>query len=189
MCFFDETVAWDRSDLEFQRRSDSKNLTLAGMADCGQLRAVRAGETGRLRSFGYVKSQLPNVGSEPLNISREAYVREVSRVFRQQGTELLTNAQEKWKTKVDEARLNIKLGGATNLGVIYQEPDMVAILMLAHMLQGKENVDRLGAMGLTLVRGIPLSINLYREFDDTSVVPALIAESRGTMKRLIQLNK
>jgi hypothetical protein len=189
MCFYDRGQLWDMNDLAQQRKLDADtNVTLAGVADCAELEQIRVGRIRRLTRFGYVKSPLPSAGNQPLDVPREDFIAEVGQIYRAQGATLVADAAEQTIEKVEQSRTELKMGGMTNLGIIYQEPDMVGVLLLSHIVQGELTFDRIAAVGFTLVNGIPVVVNLYREYEEPSVIRALTTESKAVMRSVVDLN-
>lgn len=189
MCFLDEGFEWDRNDLALQRKTDAgTNVTFVGMAECGQLRDIRAGNLTRLSKFGYVKSPLPNMGNQPVDMPRQEFLKEIDQMLRSQGAKLLEEAEGRMKDKIAEERLAIEMGGMTNLGILYREPDMLGFLMMIRIVKGAEAIDRLAAVGMTLLNGIPITMNLYMEDEAPSTIDELTTMSKEAMTKLVAQN-
>lgn len=189
MCFYDRSRLWDANDLAQQSKLNAgTNVTLAGLADCAELEQIRVAGIHRLTNFGYINSPLPSVRNEPLDVSRKDFVATMARIYRDQGATLVEGAAEQMKAKVEQSRTELEMGGMTNLGIIYQEADMLGVLLLNHIVQGELTFDRIAAVGFTLVNGIPVVVNLFREYEDPSLIQVLTAESKAVMRKLVYLN-
>lgn len=190
MCLFDEAQAWDRQDLEGQRRLGAgKNLILGGFAACDQLQAIRQARLPYLGAYGYIKSTLPSAGGQPLDgVPREALVGEITKAAEDNALLMIGELQEKMEDKLKTVRSTLKSGELRRLGVAYKHPDMVGLLMVVRIKAGEETVDRYAVAGITVVRGIPVDISIYRQATDDSVARSLIAESEAVVRRVIRLN-
>jgi hypothetical protein len=190
MCPFDEAQAWDKQDLEGQRRLGAgKNLILGGFAACDQLQAIRQARLPYLGAYGYIKSSLPLAGGQPLDgVPREAIVAEITKAAEDSTVLMIGELQEKMEEKLKTVRSTLKTGDVRRLGVAYKRPDMVGLLMVVRLEAGGETLDRYAVTGLTVVRGIPVDISIYRQATDDSVARALIEESQAVVRRVISLN-
>jgi hypothetical protein len=188
MCFFDEDFPWDHRELDDQRRVDAKNLTLAGMADCSDLSAIRVGGIPHLRRFGQVKSPLPNFDNRPIALSRKELMEATYDAMRKQLASGTREGVEHLMTRLREMQATVKLEQPTNVGIAYHDPDMCGWVGSIVVTKGAERVNRVAVIGMTLINGIPISINLYEDYQGAEQLPRMIQQSRATLTALLSAN-
>ena len=189
MCFFDEAFAWDRNDLDLQRKLGAKtNLTLAGMAPCQDLVRIRESAIPHLARYGYVKSPLPSIDNKPLAGSRGEFIKEVCGLVGQQAAGTLKESVDRLNVQMREMMPNAKLGQPTNVGIGYRERDMCAMVSTVRVSRAKDEVVRVAVIGFTLVNGIPLTVNLYGDYEGDATLPRLVEESKAALTALVKAN-
>jgi hypothetical protein len=157
------------------------------MASCTELPLARSAKIPRLTSFGQVKSQLPTLGNEPLAMTRTDFVKEITAEFQKQGGAMVGEASARLKEKMSGPQA-FKVGQMSNLGIAFSEPDVIGVAMTVDIEQGGQKFTRLGVMSMTLANGIPVTLNLFREYKDASSLTALVADSKLLARAFLKAN-
>lgn len=164
------------------------NQVLAFFADCDELDAYRHGSRASLDNFGLVFAQKRNGVVTPIpGRSRQEFVRET-------GGAIVANTADAVKAGESQARLMLTRG---NLTLQAQQPFRLqadengAYFGIAGEISdgpGKRS-PVLGVLGITLVKELFLSIEIYQRFSSAPPVAVLLERQQAAMAKLITGNQ
>lgn len=164
MCALNEKQAAHAEVINFLRRAnEGSNEVVASFADCNELAAIEAGKGKSIAHFGAVLQQ--SLGAN-LGLDRATYVQTAATVYASQGNALtndaLTGAREAvaGATKTGDVR-NPTAITAQNKGILFQSKDMLIIGLTQNNMLGGKNIQVASTSAITLVRGAPISVNIY----------------------------
>lgn len=170
-----------------KRGIGSSNRVLALFAECSELARFRSGQQVALDNFGQVLVPSPTQGIRTFRgVSRAEFIRRISQsnMFTKQFNTNIKSAQE----RVGE--LLPSLHGAEGLGILTADESGLYVGVLAELVDSQSARKIVGVTALTLIKDVPLTINLYTTYRNASIsLEQLISRQKANLQELIRLNQ
>lgn len=178
-CALDTRFRSDHAALDFLNEVQSgRNEILAGFADCAQISSFRNGTRDAFDDYGVYFTMLPK--KKIPGISRQEFVKAVPRPI----------SSFNWDSVNTDILGALKKEGAdvsdlmTEGGIIYQDDD--ALYLGFTIAAGTE--AEAGVGGITLLKAIPISTNIYTPLKGADSFRVLLQRSRRLIRDLESVN-
>lgn len=166
-----------------ERIQEGMNRVLVVFYDCAELRSMRAGKTDTFDRYGQILTPVREQAYP--GIPRDIYFSELRAVFDQAFAIGARRGQENVKKVVPDMRV----GEARNLGILEEDDAALYAGMLEKVAFEGKAFTVAAVVSMTLVHGVPLSVNLYRPYEGQESFDKLLEEQRRFMKALVQRNE
>jgi hypothetical protein len=183
-CLIDRSVKAEAELYRFMVETNADlNRVLAVFVDCAELQRWRAGELSLLERYGNILTPIEETAYP--GVTRSAFLAELRKAMDWALPLGIAAGQARIEATVPE----LNVGQSESLGVI--EADEAALYGgIAQRLEyeGRSFV-LLGIFSMTLIKDVPLSVNLYRPLKDQQTVARLISEQRRFLQLLLARNR
>jgi hypothetical protein len=161
----------------------NSNQILAMFADCKELEDFRNGRRTMLDNYGQILAQTPKGQLRALKgLSRSEYIRKISGK-----TNDFTEAFKKAETRVKQIVPGLQLG--ENLGILSTDSNGIYVGLLMTMPDDTGRARSIiGIVGMTLVREMSITINLYQPFKNSTDLRGLLARQQSAIASLVRVN-
>lgn len=166
-----------------ERIQAGTNRVLVVFYDCEELASMRRGESDTFDRFGQV---LTPVGEQAYpGITREVYFEELRKVFDQAFAIGAQQGQE----NVTRVLPEMEIGEARSLGILYGD-DAALYAGMAEKI-GFEGLEftLAAVIAMTLVKDVPISVNLYRPHEGETSFERLLMEQQRFLNSLVAKNE
>lgn len=165
------------------------NQVLAFFADCDELDAYRQRRISALDNFGLVFAQKRS-GNSPVpipGVSRQEFIRGLGAVIVAEPSAVVRHAETQFKLAQARGKLSLLSEqpfhlqadkNAAYFGIFGQVTDA----------QGKPS-NVMGVLGVTLVKEMFLSIEIYQRFSATPPIEELLGRQQAAMDKLVTANQ
>lgn len=165
------------------------NQVLAFFGNCGELDAYRHRKRDALDNFGLVFAQTRK-GSSPVpivGVSRQDFIRDMGGVVVPNLSDVVKSGETQYRLAQSRGRLSLLTQQPFHLqadengayfGIFGRLPDA----------EGKPSTV-LGVLGITIVKEMFLSIEIYQRFSDAPPIEELLARQQAAMARLVTANQ
>jgi hypothetical protein len=165
--------------------NQDRNEVLGMFADCGELSALRA-EGRPLDNYGGFLAPL-SAGTEALAMPRANFLAAIAKVFREQDP--FAAIEGEMRQRVEQADLSLEVEDMVGLGLIFEDDAAVYTGVVQKVVLEDGSSARVAAItGITLLRGHPVSLNLFAPFRDPTTVEQLLAAQRRNLQSLVAAN-
>ncbi len=165
--------------------NQGRNDVLGMFADCGELADLRA-EGRPLANYGGFLTPLV-AGAEALDMPRADFLEAIARVFREQDPFAAITAE--MRQRVEQANLSLEVEDMAGLGLVHEDDAAVYTGVVQKVVLEDGRSLRVAAItGITLLRGHPISLNLFAPYEDPATVERLLAAQRHNLQRLVAAN-
>lgn len=164
------------------------NQVLAFFADCAELDAYRHGTLAALDNFGLVFAQKRN-GDNPVPIvgkSRQDFIKDMGGVIVPDVTEAVRNGEAQYRQALARGRVSLRSQQPFHLQADKNGAYFGIFGQIADA-QGKPS-NVLGIFGITLVKEMFLSVEIYRRFSAAPPIEVLLERQQDAMARLVAAN-
>jgi hypothetical protein len=161
------------------------NTVLAVFADCAEAAELRRGARAGVDNYGQIMAPRPAGELRRFSgVPRAEYIRQLS--ARADG--ILPGAMERGVERAQSFVPDTKF--QESLGVLATDTNGLyfGVLMSAPYPDGEQKAV-LGVVGMTLVKELPISINLYRAYKGAPELPELLARQRNALAGLVRANE
>ena len=165
------------------------NQVLAYFANCEELDAYRHGDREALDNFGLVFAQTRN-GNKLMPIpgkSRRDFIKEMGGVIIPDVAEVVKNGETQFKQALSKGRIPLDSQQAFHL----QADDNGAYFGIFGQVTDVhgERSNMLGVFGISLVKEMFLSIEIYQRFTSTPPLEDLLDRQQAAMAKLVEANQ
>jgi hypothetical protein len=162
---------------------DGLNRVLLVFYDCAELRAMHRGEHSSFGRYGQVLTPIREQAYP--GISRDAFFAELRKVF----DRAFAIGAERGRANVAKSIPDMQIGEARSLGILGTDPRALYAGMLEKVTFDGEVATVAAVVSVTLLKDVPISVNLYRSYEDEASFDVLLEEQRSYMERLMRLNE
>lgn len=166
-----------------ERIQDGLNRVLLVFYDCAELRAMHRGEHSTFGRYGQVLTPVREQAYP--GISREMFFAELRKVF----DRAFAIGAERGRANVERNVPDMQIGEARSLGILGTDPRAFYAGMLEKVAFEGEVATVAAVVSVTLLKDVPISVNLYRTYQDETSFDLLLDEQRSYMERLTRLNE
>lgn len=166
-----------------ERVQDGLNRVLLVFYDCAELRAMHRGEHSTFGRYGQVLTPVREQAYP--GISREVFFAELRKVF----DRAFATGAERGRANVERSLPDMRIGEARSLGILDTGPRALYAGMLEKIAFEGEVATVAAVVSVTLLKDVPISVNLYRTYQDETSFDLLMEEQRSYMERLSRLNE
>ena len=167
----------------FREEIGNSNQILAMFADCKELEDSRKGRRTMLDNYGQIVAQTPKGQLRALKgISRTEYIQKLSG-----RTNDFSEAFKKGEARVQQFVPGLQL--AENLGILSTDSNglYAGVLMTMPDDAGRPR-PIIGIVGMTLVKEMPITINLYQPYRNSPDLRGLLARQQSAIAILVRVN-
>lgn len=174
------------ADTEIARRTiegiGNSNQALVLFANCKELDEFRRGKRAMLDNYGQILLQTPKGQVKMLaGVSRAEYIQRIA--ARTDFGESFRKAEAKIR-KFEPSYQSME-----NLGVLAADANGLYIgLLLALTVDAPQPRRLVGVMGMTLVKELPLSVNIYQAYTKSPDLSTILAKQKSAMNAFVQAN-
>lgn len=165
------------------------NQVLAFFADCKELDAYRHGEKPALDNFGLIFAQ-KRPGGGPLVIagrSREAFLKDMGGMPVADVASVIKSAEAKYALAQARGKLSLQSEQPFRLQV---DSNGAYFGIFGQLSDGRGQQSMvMGVLGITLVKELFLSIEIYRRFSAALPVEDLLERQSAAMEKLVTANQ
>jgi len=166
-----------------ERVQDGLNRVLLVFYDCAELRAMHRGEHSTFGRYGQVLTPIREQAYP--GVSREVFFTELRKVF----DRAFAIGAERGRASVERNVPDMQIGEARSLGILGTDPRALYAGMLEKVAFEGEVATVAAVVSVTLLKDVPVSVNLYRTYHDETSFDLLLEEQRSYMERLTRLNE
>ena len=159
------------------------NRVLLVFYDCAELRAMHRGELSTFGRYGQVLTPIREQAYP--GISRDMFFAELRKVF----DRAFAIGAERGRSNVERSVPDMQIGEARSLGILGTDPRALYAGMLEKVEFEGEVATVAAVVSVTLLKDVPVSVNLYRTYEDETSFDLLLEEQRNYMERLTRLNE
>lgn len=167
----------------FREVIGNSNQILAMFADCKELEDFRKGRRAMLDNYGQIVAQSPKGQLRALKgMSRTEYIQKMSG-----RTYDFSEAFKKGEARAQQFVPGLQL--AENLGILSADSNglYTGVLMTVPDDAGRQR-PVIGIVGMTLVKEMPITINLYQPYRNSPDLRALLARQQSAIAILVRVN-
>jgi len=166
-----------------ERIQAGMNRVLVVFYDCAELARMRRGESNTFDRYGQILTPIKEQAYP--GITREVYFAELAKVFDRAFAIGARLGQE----SIGEVIPEIQIGEARSLGVLETDEAALYAGMLEKIAFEGEEFTVAAVISMTLVKDVPVSINLYRPYEGDASLDLLLMEQQRFLRRLVQENE
>ena len=165
------------------------NQVLAFFANCDELDAYRRRDRAAGDNFGLIFAQKRS-GNAPLPItgrSREEFIKDMGGVVVPELSDVLRNAEAQYRLAQSKGRLSLQTEQPFRLQA---DKNGAYYGIFGQLSDGRgQSSTVLGVLGITLVKEMFLSIEIYRRFNASPPIEELLERQQAAMERLVLANR
>jgi hypothetical protein len=183
-CLIDRKVKAEAELYRFMVQTNAElNRVLAVFVDCADLQRWRAGELLFLERYGNILTPIEETAYP--GVTRGAFLAELRKAMNW----ALPLGIEAGQARIEATVPELTIGQSESLGII--EADEAALYGgIAQRLEYEgRSFILLGIFSMTLIKDVPLSVNLYRPLQDQQTVARLISAQRRFLQQLLERNR
>jgi hypothetical protein len=166
-----------------ERIQAGMNRVLVVFYDCAELARMRRGESNTFDRYGQILTPIREQAYP--GITREVYFAELTKVFDRAFAIGARLGQE----NIGEVIPEIQIGEARSLGVLETDEAALYAGMLEKIAFEGEEFTVAAVISMTLVKDVPVSVNLYRPYEGDASIDLLLMEQQRFLRRLVQENE
>lgn len=176
----------DRYMLETAEQMNAgHNRVLAIFADCGQLAAMR-GKGAVLNDYAMYMIPL-SAADLPPTMTRAEFIELVAGTLGEPDT--VEKAEDIVQNRLSEANAAIELQDLVSLGPLHRDDVALYTGVLARTAEAGAEVEVTAVVvGVTMIDGQVVTLNLSAPYEGQRTIDALLAEQRDNVQRLIDAN-
>lgn len=162
-----------------------RNEVLGMFANCGELAALRT-EGRPLANYGGFLAPVA-AGSGRLDMPRADFLDAIANVFREQDP--FAEVEGEMRQRVEQANLSLEVEDMAGLGLVSEDDAAVYTGVVQNVtLEDGRHLRVAAITGVTLLRGHPISLNLFAPYQDPATVERLLAAQRRNLQHLVAAN-
>lgn len=161
----------------------NSNQILVMFADCKELADFRKGRRTMLDNYGQILAQTPKGQLHALKgVSRSEYIQKMSGQVKK-----FPESLKKAETRLKQFIPGLQLG--ENLGILSTDSNGLYVGLLMTMADDTGRPRPIiGVVGMTLVRELSITINLYRAYGNSPDLRGLLARQQSATASFVRVN-
>ncbi len=182
-CAVDRGIAEENDLVEFiEQINAGLNRVLLVFVDCDELGLWRSGRVSLLQRYGQVLTPIEEVAYR--GMPRTVFLEQLEMAM----DRAIPVGVEAGRARMETVLPELEAGQTESLGVLDVDDLALYAAIAQKMGLGQTEVVMAGVFAMTLVKDVPISVNLYRPYDGGATIDTLAREQRDFIEDLMKKN-
>ncbi len=182
-CAVDRGIAEENDLVEFiEQINAGLNRVLLVFVDCDELGLWRSGQVTLLQRYGQVLTPIEEVAYR--GMPRTVFLEQLQMAM----DRAIPVGVEAGRARMETVLPELEAGQTESLGVLEVDDLALYAAIAQKMGLGQTEIVMAGVFAMTLVKDVPISVNLYRPYDGGATIDTLAREQRNFIEHLMKKN-